>query len=77
MESRNLPWQIGSVACEGCFEVAALKNGDGTPKRCFPHMFRDTFCGRESTGWSPHRPGFSLAGPQEREDSPKSTMRLS
>jgi integrase/recombinase XerD len=25
------------------FEVAALKNGDGTPKRSFPHMFRDTF----------------------------------
>lgn len=25
------------------FEVAALKNGDETPKRCFPHMFRDTF----------------------------------
>ena len=25
------------------FEVAALKNGDGTLKRCFPHMFRDTF----------------------------------
>jgi integrase/recombinase XerD len=25
------------------FEVAALKNADETPKRCFPHMFRDTF----------------------------------
>lgn len=25
------------------FEVAALKSADGTPKRCFPHMFRDTF----------------------------------
>jgi integrase len=25
------------------FEVAGLENEDGTPKRCFPHMFRDTF----------------------------------
>jgi integrase/recombinase XerD len=25
------------------FEVAALKHADGTPKRCFPHMLRDTF----------------------------------
>ena len=25
------------------FEVAGLKAADGTLKRCFPHMFRDTF----------------------------------
>lgn len=25
------------------FEVAGLENPDGTKKRCFPHMFRDTF----------------------------------
>jgi integrase/recombinase XerD len=25
------------------FKLAALKNADGTPKRCHPHMFRDTF----------------------------------
>lgn len=25
------------------FEIAALENADGTSKRCFPHMFRDTF----------------------------------
>jgi integrase len=25
------------------FELAALKTLDGTLKRCFPHMFRDTF----------------------------------
>jgi integrase/recombinase XerD len=25
------------------FEVAALKHADGTPKRCFPQMLRDTF----------------------------------
>lgn len=25
------------------FEVAALKKPDGTPKRCHPHMLRDTF----------------------------------
>jgi integrase len=25
------------------FELANLKNADGTRKRCFPHMFRDTF----------------------------------
>lgn len=25
------------------FELAGLKNADGTAKRCFPHMFRDTF----------------------------------
>lgn len=25
------------------FELADLKSADGTPKRCFPHMFRDTF----------------------------------
>ena len=25
------------------FEIAKLENADGTPKRCFPHMFRDTF----------------------------------
>src|SRR5215472_4322793 len=25
------------------FELAALKKPDGTLKRCFPHMFRDTF----------------------------------
>jgi integrase/recombinase XerD len=25
------------------FELAGLENQDGTKKRCFPHMFRDTF----------------------------------
>jgi len=25
------------------FQLAGLKKADGTPKRCFPHMFRDTF----------------------------------
>jgi integrase/recombinase XerD len=25
------------------FKLAALKHADDTPKRCFPHMFRDTF----------------------------------
>ena len=25
------------------FKIADLKNPDGTPKRCHPHMFRDTF----------------------------------
>jgi len=25
------------------FEIAALTRPDGTPKRCHPHMFRDTF----------------------------------
>ena len=25
------------------FKLAALKHPDGAPKRCFPHMFRDTF----------------------------------
>ena len=25
------------------FEVARLEKADGAPKRCFPHMFRDTF----------------------------------
>jgi integrase len=25
------------------FKIADIKHPDGTPKRCFPHMFRDTF----------------------------------
>lgn len=25
------------------FKLVALKNADGTSKRCYPHMFRDTF----------------------------------
>ena len=25
------------------FKIAAIRHPDGTPKRCFPHMFRDTF----------------------------------
>lgn len=33
-------WQRG---LRRLFEVAALKNADGKLKRCFPHMFRDTF----------------------------------
>lgn len=43
---KGKPERAGSVwrpAFRRLFEIAALKDADGTPKQCKPHMLRDTF----------------------------------
>lgn len=50
------------------FKLAELKNADGTLKRCYPHMFRDTFAVELLLAGVPLDQGLNSSRPQVHQD---------
>jgi hypothetical protein len=67
MACRSRRWPTGSEHSGSC-SVADIKHAEGKKKRCFPHMFRDTFAVELLLAGVPLA-GFDLSGAQEYQDN--------
>jgi site-specific recombinase XerD len=68
MAIRAVPPKRSSGRTGKLFKLAKIVKPDGTPKRCHPHMFRDTFAVELLVGGCASRSSVTAVGPFQRED---------